>query len=282
MWATGAYDGSWVSRASFPGRSTARRRELALEIGIRPARERGPTVGFWEEPEQVERFAARQPDRRLVELLDGYGEPARVRVLDIGCAGGRNTLLLAAAGFDVHAIDASHAMIERTRERVAELLGSHEARRRVRVGSMVDLDFESGSFDLVVALGLYHNADSPEEWDRALSETARVLKPGGVLLVANLANRIRPESAPLTRVPGMPNVYEGLPSGRVYLVDAAGLDAAMADHGLDAETPTRTVQVVKNGGLRVTVNGLYRKKAAGDRDPAPEPTCASLEMKDGE
>lgn len=219
---------------------------------------------FWEEPEQVERFADREPDRRLVELLKGYADPGLVRVLDIGCAAGRNTLLLAAAGFDVHALDSSHAMIERTRERVAELLDPDEALRRIRVGSMDALEFESRSFDLVVALGLYHNARSPEEWDRALSETARVLKPGGLLLVANLARRIRPEGVRLAPVPGMPHVYEGLPSGRVYLVDASDLDAAMAEHGLEPETPTRTVQVVKNGGLRVTVNGLYRKGTIGD------------------
>lgn len=225
------------------------------------------TIDFWEDPEQVERFADREPDRRLVELLDRYEEPGQVRVLDLGCAGGRNTLLLAAAGFDVHAVDASHAMIERTRARVAELLGGDEARRRIRPGCMDSLDFDEGFFDLVIALGLYHNARTPQEWDRALSETARVLKPSGFLLVANFAKRIRPEGVRLSPVPGMPHVFEGLPSGRVYLIDAVGLDVAMADHGLEPETPTRTVQVVKGGGLRVTVNGLYRRRTPGAREP---------------
>lgn len=255
-------------------------------------REECPKIDFWEDSEQVERFADREPDRRLIELLDDYPQPASVRVLDLGCAGGRNTLLLAAAGFDLHAVDSSRAMIERTRARVAELLGPDEARRRVRLGAMDDLNFESGSFDLVVALGVYHNAHSPEEWDRALSETARVLKPDGVLLVANFSKRIRPDGVRPTPVPGMPHVYEGLPSGRVYLVGAQGLDAALSDHGLLAESPTRTVEVVKNGGLRVTINGLYRKVGPGPREsepPAepgsrPGPRCGGLgaQPKDGE
>ena len=225
-------------------------------------------IDFWEDPEQVERFADREPDRRLVELLKGYAEHASTRVLDIGCAGGRNTLLLAAGGFDVHAVDSSHAMIERTRTGVATIRGRDEARRRVRVGPMDELDFASGFFDLIVALGVYHNAHSPEEWNRALSETSRVLKPRGLLLVANFARRIRPEGAQLSPVPDLPHVYEGLPSGRVYLVDSVGLDAAMAAHGLEPERPTQTVEVVKNGGLRVTVNGLYRKKAGGQGSSA--------------
>ncbi len=154
-------------------------------------------------------------------------------------------------------------MIERTRTRVAEMIGPDEACRRVRVGPMDELDFASAFFDLIVALGVHHNAHCPEEWNRALSETSRVLKPRGLLLVANFAKRIRPEGAPLTPVPDLPHVYEGLPSGRVYLVDAAGLDAAMATHGLEPERPTRTVKVAKSGGLRVTVNGLYRNKARG-------------------
>ncbi len=220
----------------------------------------GYETDFWDDPEQVERFADREPDRRLVERLTDYAEPAGTRVLDLGCAGGRNTLLLAAAGFDVHAVDSSRAMIERTRARVAEMIGHDEARRRIRVGPMDDLDFASGHFDLIVALGVYHNAHSPEEWNQALAETSRVLKPGGLLLVANFARRIRPEGVRLTLVPDLPHVYEGLPSGRVYLIDAIGLDAAMATHGLAPERPTRTVEVVRNGGLRVTVNGLYRKE----------------------
>lgn len=232
-------------------------------------RTRGDEIDFWEDPDQVERFADRKPDRRLVELLKSYAEPARTCVLDLGCAGGRNTLLLAAAGFDVHALDASHAMIERTRARVAEMIGPHDARRRIRVGRMDDLDFASRSFDLIIALGVYHNAHSPEEWERTLAETSRVLKPRGLLLVANFAKRIRPEGVQLTQVPDLPHVYEGLPSGRVYLIDAVGLDAAMATHGLDAERPTQTVEVVKNGGLRVTVNGLYRKRDAHTNDAIP-------------
>ena len=52
-------------------------------------------------------------------------------------------------------------------------------------GRMDDLgDFADGSFDLVVALGVYHCATRRGEWDSALAETARVLRVGGRLLVA--------------------------------------------------------------------------------------------------
>ena len=106
----------------------------------------------------------RDSDARLLELINLYPNPAATRVLDIGCAGGRYTVLLAQRGFDVMAMDASQAMGAETRRRVAETVGSEEAEARVRPGRMDDLgEHRDGSFDLVVALGVYHCAASPRE-----------------------------------------------------------------------------------------------------------------------
>lgn len=216
--------------------------------------------GFWEQKQQVERFAAREPDHRLVKLIARYPEPAAVRVLDIGCAGGRNTDFLASRGFDVFAVDASAAMVEHTRMRVAAILGEEEARRRVRRAEMVDLSpFESASFEIVIALGVFHAASTGREWQRALSEAARVLASGGTMLVAVFSNETDLTGEGITRVDGEPNVYAGVPSGLHYLVGPYDLDADMARHGLEPVEPTATVVVPLDPGQRVTINALYRK-----------------------
>lgn len=219
---------------------------------------------YWEEPEQVESFAGRAPDRRLLELIKSYRKAEQTRVLDLGCAGGRNTVILAERGFDVQAIDASVAMVEKTRERVAAVLGPAEARARVRLGRMEDLgDFAPESFELVVALGVYHSASSQGEWDRAVSETARVLTPGGKVLVASFSPASDPTGAGLRPVAGEPHVYEGFPSGRLLLLDAAELDAGMGRQGLSPVVPTRMVVAPTESGRRATVNALYRRIGAG-------------------
>ncbi len=218
------------------------------------------TESFWEDPQAVAKFAGRDPDVRLLELLDGYDDPAGVVVLDLACAGGRNSELLARRGFDLVALDASRAMVAHTRERLAPILGERQAARRVRQGRMDDLGrFAAASFDLVVALGIYHCATSQAEWDTTLAETARVLRPAGRVLVALFTPETDLTGDGVHPVPGEPHLYDGLPYGRAFLIAPDALDAEMGRFGLLPAVPSRTVRVELEAGRRVVVNALYRK-----------------------
>jgi SAM-dependent methyltransferase len=215
---------------------------------------------FWEDPARVEQFAARDPDHRLVELLARYPDPRAVPVLDLGCAGGRNTELLARRGFPVHAVDASAAMVARTRVRIAPIVGDDEARARVRRGRMDDLGHHpDATFALVVALGVFHAARDHPEWDRAADEVARILQPGGLLLFSQFTPGTDLTGDGVTPVAGEPGVYDGLPGGRAVLLEAASVDRAMAARGLLPVAPSQTVTVSLEVGRRVSVNALYAK-----------------------
>lgn len=220
---------------------------------------------FWDTPEMAARMGDRPPDRRLVALLDE--DPAIRRVLDAGCAGGRNAALLARRGLDVHAFDAAPTMVEATRDRVAAVLGEAEARRLVRLGRLEDPTSwrpDGGApFDLVVALGVLQDLPDEAATRRAIRLAAGALRPGGRVLVANFGPDSRPAGAPLEPVPGHGHVYLGFAKGerRMTLPDAATLDAWFAAEGLEPEVPTETVRTATERGERVTLNGRYR--AAG-------------------
>ena len=218
------------------------------------------TESYWEDPEKVDEFAGREPDVRLLQLVESFDDPERVRVLDLGCAGGRNAVVLAERGFDFYAVDGSAAMVERTRGRVSAILGDEDAGRRVRRGRMDDLtDYASESFDVIIALGIYHNATSEEEFELSLSESARVLVLNGLLLVSNFSPGFRPKGQALHPIDGQPHVFDGFGAGLMYLLEAEEMDVAMARHGLHTEVATETVVTDGDSGTRVTVNALYRK-----------------------
>lgn len=214
----------------------------------------------WESAESVEKFANRDPDLRLMELLDRVADPTSMRVLDLGCAAGRNTVELAKRAFDFQALDGSRMMIERTTARVTALLGEPEARRRIHLGRMDDLSaFADAAFNLVAGLGVFHCASSRAEWDRAMDESVRVLAPAGRLLISAFTPETDLDGTGIRQIPGEPHVYSGFSSGRTFLVDAKTLDAELAHRGLEPAVPTKTVRVEMKRGRRVVVNALYEK-----------------------
>ena len=115
--------------------------------------------------------------RRVVALLGASG--AARRVLDAGCGTGLFALGLAAAdpGRTVEGLDASRGMLDVARREAAR---SGRANVTFRQGDVIALPYPDGSFDAAVAAGLFPNLNEPR---RALGELARVLVPGGRLVV---------------------------------------------------------------------------------------------------
>ena len=108
----------------------------------------------------------------LVELCH-IGEGSHV--LDIGCGAGQTPCYLARRhGCSLVGVDILEAMIDRSRER-AEREGVTD-KVEFRVADALDLPFEDDAFDAVITESV---TVFPEDKERAISEYARVTKPGG-------------------------------------------------------------------------------------------------------
>ncbi|MGH7155235.1 MAG: ArsR/SmtB family transcription factor [Acetobacteraceae bacterium] len=107
------------------------------------------------------------------------------RLLDIGTGTGRILELLGPRVREGVGIDASRAMLALARARLAKAGLSHCS---VRLADMYRLPLPDAGFDTAVLQMVLHHADQPES---VLAEAARVLRPGGRLIVIDLAGHRR-------------------------------------------------------------------------------------------
>lgn len=105
-------------------------------------------------------------------------------LLDLGCGAGNFTLriLQEISPLQCHLVDLSRPMLDRARERVeatgATSIHCHQLDLR-------QLDFESRSFDCIVAGAVLHHLRDEADWMDVFARLYDWLKPGGRLYVAD-------------------------------------------------------------------------------------------------
>lgn len=99
-------------------------------------------------------------------------------VLDAGSGDGAVASFLAPRSRSITCVDVSEKMVAAARARLKDY-----ANATARVADIHDLPFEDESFDVVV---LFHTLTYAEHPQRALEECARVLRPGGRLVILSL------------------------------------------------------------------------------------------------
>lgn len=133
-----------------------------------------PQISYWDRVAQKKRFS--HPLRQ--EWLARYSNQ-QARILDYGCGYGRTLADLSEAGFqNLVGVDFSEAMLMRAR-------GALPRPELVRNDGL-SLPFKNGSFDAVLLFALLTCIPDDNEQRLLLAETARVLRPGGLLYLSDL------------------------------------------------------------------------------------------------
>lgn len=172
----------------------------------------------WNAPETVAGFAQSFPNAVLMRFAeDEIRRAGRARVLDLGCGAGRNAVPLARLGWDVVGIDLSIPMLSAAMQRARE--EGVAARVHVVRGRMDAVPARDGSFDSVIAHGIWNLARSAAEFRRALGEAARVARPGAGLFVFTFSrNTLSSDARPVSGEPFVFTQFSGQP--QCFLTDA--------------------------------------------------------------
>ena len=112
-----------------------------------------------------------------LHALPGLLDPEWV-VGDLGCGTGQGAATLAPFVRQVIAVDRSSDMLDAARRRVQDLPNVD-----VRRGELEALPIQDGALDAATLLLVLHHLPDPAE---ALAEAARVLRPGGRLLISDM------------------------------------------------------------------------------------------------
>ena len=168
---------------------------------------------------------AQRQERLHVPMFEGVlkalSPRSGAKLLDSGCGSGMFLSLAQRTGARLHGLDAAPALLEIAKERAPEA--------DLRVGDLEELPYESRSFDYVTAFNAVQYAADPR---RALSEIARVTRPGGYVAIGQWADAARCQTETLfvalrRLVPPPPGTAAPL-----ALSGAGQLEARMADCGL--------------------------------------------------
>lgn len=162
-------------------------------------------------------------------VLDAAASAPGRRLLDVGCGTGGALVLAEGEGWTVSGVDVAEPLLELARERL-----SPDAALLVAEADV--LPFSDASFDAVIGVNAFQFAEDPV---RALREAARVLVPGGRLVVSLFAAPERSESTAIHRaLTSLAAQHEGErpPTAHVpYLLSEPGnLEGALLGAGLGA------------------------------------------------
>lgn len=203
-------------------------------------------IGYWEGPDDTS-TVAEATDRFTDLLINRMGVGAGDHVLDVGCGIGKPALRVArSTGATVTGITISRQQVQQATERSRLAHMSHLVTFEYANG--MDMPYASASFDAVLSFESINHMDRPT----ALREMARVLRPGGRLVLTDVTV---PEET--YQVPDDPGAVTSL----IRIGDYPSL---VVDAGLELRELTDVTEQTR-GTMRRLFDGIVRTRKEFER-----------------
>ncbi len=133
---------------------------------------------YWELESTVKFFRDKEPDilveKGILEIKsDGKN------ALDIGCGGGRNSLVLAKHNFNVQILDGNQIMLDTT---IRLLSNNKLAAGNASIQDVSNLNIGGNNFDIILCIGVLHQNQSINSLTEAIEKIYKSLKKGGIFI----------------------------------------------------------------------------------------------------
>ncbi|NJO25781.1 MAG: class I SAM-dependent methyltransferase [Bacteroidia bacterium] len=135
------------------------------------------------ETDRLEQHVFQLEKIRTQEIIQRFLRPS-MSIADIGGATGVYSFWLHQMGHEVHLLDAAEFHIEMAKQRSTQ---QNKPLASITHGDARKLPYRSEQFDLVLLFGPFYHLQDKNDRIKCIEEARRVLKPGGVLLVAAIS-----------------------------------------------------------------------------------------------
>lgn len=208
---------------------------------------------FWNNSEMVSHFALKKPDQNVSEKLSKIPNCSQKKAIDLGCGGGRHTELLFTLGFDVYACDVNPEMIKSTIARMKNKFPSYT--EKIVFGDVVSPPFTNNYFDVIVSTGVLHQVKSLKDYEKAIFNLSRLIKPGGIACLHIFTNKTVDPS--LTEI--SPNVFVTKEQVWMTMISKEHFYLLMKKNGFELEEEISEITKNVNTGPRSILKANFIK-----------------------
>ena len=136
---------------------------------------------YWDKKETAVEFANRPPSKYVTDVINEIiNQEVSIKCLDIGCGGGRYSRYLKDKKISVVAIDKYNNMAS-----------SLELDKIKFINAPFDnIPLKNEVCNLILSIGVIHNATTKNEYEKAVSEMYRLLKMDGYLILSVFTNDV--------------------------------------------------------------------------------------------
>jgi SAM-dependent methyltransferase len=185
-------------------------------------------------------------------LLDAVGAAPGCRLLDVGCGTGMALQLAGDRGAEVAGLDVTPGLLQ--------IASSRLPQAELWCADMAELPFPDSSFDAVIGVNSFQFAADPK---LALTEAARVVRPGGQVAASLFAEPERSESTAVHLAMAALSPPARQADHAPYALSAPGnLEAALVGAGLELARAGEVAVVWRYDTVADAIRGLLSSAGA--------------------